>query len=92
MTKEDMFVVFFQFESLRSDMVRLEQLNRDLNADRERKAKELKDLEEEIASVTATYLKIIEDKCKDVGGLNQSYSQLSQKREDIAGRNKVKQL
>ena len=87
-----MFAVFFQFESLRSDMVRLEQLNRDLNADRERKAKELKELEEEIASVTSTYLKIIEDKCRDAGGLNHSYSQLSQKRDDIVERKRLKLL
>lgn len=40
--------------------------------------------------MTATYLKIIEEKC--AGGINESYSQLSQKRDDIVGRNRMKAL
>lgn len=95
-SKEELLNTFFQFESLRSDIVRLDGLNRELAMDRDRKTKDLRDLEDEIASVTATYLKIIEDKCKDnrmdLHVLNESYSQLSLRRDDAAARNRLRRL
>jgi hypothetical protein len=63
-TKDELFNVFFHYESLRNDIVRLDILNKELIADLESKAKDLKEMEEEIANLTTTYLKIIEDKCR----------------------------
>lgn len=83
---------FFEYESLKNDVVRLDLLNKELSADRDQKILDLRDMEEDVEETTRTYLKIINEKYKDKLDLNKSYSMLSHKHDDIQEKRSITTL
>lgn len=84
---------FFQFLSLKMESYRLYGLIRELEADRNQKVRDITDLEESIGEMTLTYTKIIEEKGRLANvDFNQSYSEISIRREEILGKKQMREL
>ena len=77
---------------LREEVIRMDQLYKEAVADRERKTRDLRNLEEEIANIKTTYLNIINDKCRDKDDLDQSISKISNNNFELRNKNKLEEL
>ena len=67
------------------------EIAKELQQDRDSKVKDISNMEESISEMTLTYLKIIEEKSQHQHvDLEQSYSMISMKREEIMGRRNVR--
>ena len=77
--------------SLKNEIIRLSDLARELEEDRDQKVKDLITMEESIGEMTLTYLKIIEEKGKNQQiDFEQSYSQINLTREEMLNRKNVR--
>ncbi len=71
-----------EYISLKSEIIRLAEIAKELQHDRDSKVKDITNMEESISEMTLTYLKIIEEKSQQQHvDLEQSYSMISMKRE-----------
>jgi hypothetical protein len=77
--------------TLKNEIIRLADLAKDLEDDRDAKVKDLIAMEESIGEMTLTYLKIIEEKGKNEHvDFEQSYSQINLTREEMLHRKNVR--
>ena len=89
-TEED-YYKFLGYMSLKNEIIRLSDLARELEEDRDQKVKDLITMEESIGEMTLTYLKIIEEKGKNQQiDFEQSYSQINLTREEMLNRKNVR--
>lgn len=72
-----------EIASLKTDMVRLLEINRQQVRDKEFYGAEIGRLEEEMETIIMTYTKIIEDRCKNQQDFDKSYAVLTDKREEL---------